>query len=236
MEFVWRKCLYRASKNCLEYIIPPLLQPLKRPAFLTRGAATAKGKVQPKKKNVVRKKTLKPAKAPSATRTAETERAKAMIQSCMNAPTPVRYLKKKDRLREIEREKLGLISKERQRELDMEKEKKKQANKEKPTTDKREELDVVKLGIFDKDEIEIPSFELTVEEGKRLAKEYSRVLMRDLRKSQAEETMRLQLKNEAIAALPLRLREAALVPNFTPFPKNRHRAYLTPPIEGYDQK
>ncbi|XP_057872173.2 uncharacterized protein LOC131078484 [Cryptomeria japonica] len=236
MESLWRKCLSSASKNCLNYLTSPVLQPLNQPTLLTRGAATAKGKVQPKKKSVVRKKNAKPAKASSGAGSQQSQRIKATVQACMNAPTPLRYLKMKDRLREMEREKLGLISKQRQRELDMEKEKKKQEKKEKAITDEREELDVVKLGLFHKDEIEIPSFELTVEEGNRLAKEYSRLQMRNLRKTQAEETIRLKLKNEAIAALPLHLREAALVPDFTPFPLNRHRAYLTPPIEGYDQK
>lgn len=116
------------------------------------------------------------------------------------------------------------------------KRRKKTRKERKVITDEREELDVVKLGIFHKDEIEMPSFELTIEEGKRLAKEYSKLQMRNLRKTQAEETMRLKLKNEAIAALPLQLREAALVPDFTPFPPNRHRAYLTPPIEGYNER
>lgn len=82
----------------------------------------------------------------------------------------------------------------------------------------------------------IPKYELTVEDGRRLAKEYSRILMRKHRARQAAESAFLKLKKEAIEALPEDLKAAALVPDLTPFPKNRFMATLTPPIEGYIEK
>ena len=57
--------------------------------------------------------------------------------------------------------------------------------------------------------------------------------MRRHRARQKAEADFLKLKKEAIEALPEKLREAALVPDFTLFPSNRLMATLTPPIEGY---
>lgn len=243
MEVLWRRCITRATKY-FDKPIQPLLEATNNPydtgvrssvqLSFTRGAATKKGKVAALKRRSVVKKTTKSGKDSSGGGSKESQQFKELIKKCLDAPTPVRYLKEKDRIREMEREKLGLISKDRQRELDMEKQMKKKLKEGEIVTETKEQLDPVALGIVDKDEI--PSFEFTVEEGRRLAKEYSRMLARDLRARQAEESMRLKLKNDAIAALPPRLREAALVPDFTPFPANRHRAYLTPPIEGYSQK
>ncbi|KAF8364657.1 hypothetical protein HHK36_018617 [Tetracentron sinense] len=72
--------------------------------------------------------------------------------------------------------------------------------------------------------------------GRRLAKEYNRVLMRRLRTRQTAESTLLLLKKEAIEALPENLKTIALVPDLTPFPANRFMATLTPPIEGYIEK
>ena len=55
----------------------------------------------------------------------------AILQSCLDAPSPVRHLKEKDRLRELEREKLGLVSKEKERALERDKAKAKAIAKEK---------------------------------------------------------------------------------------------------------
>lgn len=163
------------------------------------------------------------------------ERINRMIDSCLDAPTPVRYLTPKDRRREAEREKMGLISRDRQREIDEAKKK---------GADRKEEeervvmgtpgLDLISLGVVDGEKV--PKYELTVEDGRRLAKEYSRVLMRRHRARQAAETTLLRLKKEAIAALPEKLRVAAMVPDLAPFPTNRYMATLTPPIEGYIEK
>jgi hypothetical protein len=76
-------------------------------------------------------------------------------------------------------------------------------------------------------------YELTKEEGMRLAKEYSRFLVKEARLKAAAENVRLQLKKDAIAALPPHLREKALVPDLTPFPPTRIPASLTPSIPGY---
>ncbi|KAJ0979288.1 hypothetical protein J5N97_014762 [Dioscorea zingiberensis] len=153
-----------------------------------------------------------------------------MVDSCLNAPTPIPYLPPKQRQREVEREKLGLVSKHRQRELEL----KKSPPKDEPVIMGTPGLDFISLGLVDADKI--PKYELTVEDGRRLAKEYSRVLMRKHRARQAAESTLLRLKKEAIAALPEKLREAAMVPDFTPFPANRFMATLTPPIEGYIEK
>ncbi|KAL8062818.1 hypothetical protein ABFX02_02G171900 [Erythranthe guttata] len=95
-------------------------------------------------------------------------------------------------------------------------------------------MDLITLGLVDADKI--PKYELNVEDGRMLAKEYSRVLMRKHRARQASESMLLKCKKEAIDALPEELKEAALVPDLTPFPINRFMATLTPPIEGYIEK
>ncbi|XP_042520209.1 uncharacterized protein LOC122093793 [Macadamia integrifolia] len=164
-----------------------------------------------------------------------TEHLNKMVDSCMDAPTPIRYLTPKQKGREAEREKLGLISKERQREIDALKAKKKgKSEEESPMVIGTPGLDLISLGLVD--EKDIPKYELTVEDGRRLAKEYSRVLMRRHRARQAAESTLLRLKKEAIEALPENLREAALVPDLTPFPANRFMATLTPPIEGYIEK
>lgn len=167
------------------------------------------------------------------------ERINRMIDSCLDAPTPVRYLSPKDRRREAEREKMGLISRDRQREIDAAKMKKGADRKEDEEEEERvvmgtPGLDLISLGVVDGEKV--PKYELTVEDGRRLAKEYSRVLMRRHRARQASETTLLRLKKEAIAALPEKLRVAAMVPDLTPFPTNRYMATLTPPIEGYIEK
>jgi hypothetical protein len=92
-------------------------------------------------------------------------------------------------------------------------------------------MDYISLGLVDEEAI--PKYELTVEDGKRLAKEYSMVLMKRHRARQKAETDFLKLIKEAIEALPKKLKEAALVPDLTPFPASRYMATFTPPIEGY---
>ncbi|XP_031484679.1 uncharacterized protein LOC116253856 [Nymphaea colorata] len=233
---------------------PPALIPTEPPSLLipragVSGTAKGKGKLksgQPLKRSKITKKKGAAAPPPSEGRGrgGEAERLRRLAESCLNAPTPIRYLTEKQRRREAEREKLGLISKERQRELDMAKakSKKKEGSDGAPATPPwtRESwigtpgLDPISLGLID--EKDLIKYELTVEDGRRLAKEYSRVLMRKTRARQAAESTLLKLKKEAIAALPDHLREAALVPDLTPFPANRYMATLTPPIQGYVDK
>lgn len=173
---------------------------------------------------------------PSATKGHRKGQLEQMIDDCLQARAPVRVLKPKERAREAEREKMGLISEARKQEI---------ANfkKTKNKIDGDEDLsgligpkglDLITLGVVDSDKI--PKYELTVEDGRRLAKEYSRVLMRKHRARQAAETGLLKCKKAAIEALPESLREAALVPDLTPFPVKRFMATLTPPIEGYIEK
>lgn len=167
------------------------------------------------------------------------ERPDRLEHLCLNAPSPIRYLNPRDRAREAQREKLGLISKERQRELDILKKSKNKKDKEKDKSGFSEimgtpGLDLISLGLVDADKI--PKYELTAEDGKRLAKEYSRVLMRRHRARQAAESTLLRMKKEAIEALPDNLKAPALIPDLTPFPANRFMATLTPPIEGYIDK
>ncbi|EOA17331.1 hypothetical protein CARUB_v10005602mg [Capsella rubella] len=159
-----------------------------------------------------------------------------LYDQCLNAPCPVRYLRPKDIEREAKREKLGLISKDRQREIEIQK-------KGGPftmgvTTEPMRigtpGLDYISLGIFTEDEL--PKYKVTVEDGKRLAKEYSRVLMREHRARRVAETNLLKLRKAAIEALPENLKKAALERDLTPFPANRGMATLTPPIEGYLEK
>ena len=162
----------------------------------------------------------------------ERQERERLYEQCLQAPTPLRHLTQKEREREAEREKLGLISKDRQREIDMMKRKDDKFKvSEKPTIIGTPGLDYVTLGLVDAEKL--PKYGLTVEDGRRLAKEYSRVLMRKHRARQAAESNLLRMKKEAIEALPEGLREAALVPDLAPFPVNRFMATLTPPIEGY---
>ncbi|XP_057454734.1 uncharacterized protein LOC130746200 [Lotus japonicus] len=203
-------------------------------------SGTAKGKAKIKagalkRSRITTKKGSEPSSGPPVGSRERQER-ELLYERCLNAPTPVRYLTPKQKKREAEREKMGLISKERQRELDMMK--KKVFNKykvpEKPTIIGTPGLDYVTLGLVDVEKL--PKYELTVEDGRRLAKEYSRVLMRKTRARQAAETNLLRMKKEAIEALPPHLKEAALVPDLAPFPANRFMATLTPPIPGYIDK
>ncbi|GAB4844552.1 hypothetical protein Ancab_037934 [Ancistrocladus abbreviatus] len=151
-----------------------------------------------------------------------------MANKCLTAATPIRFLKPKQREREAKREKLGLISKERQREMEMLKKQAKEGTGfEKPMIIGPPGFDLISLGLVDAEAI--PKYELTVEDGRRLAKEYSRVLMRKHRARQKAETTLLRMKKEAIEALPEHLKSAALVPDLTPFPANRFMATLTPP-------
>lgn len=158
-----------------------------------------------------------------------------MVDDCLRSTAPLRHLKPKEREREAKREKMGLISETRKLEIERLKKMKKAGDgNDRPEIMGTPGLDLVTLGVVDADKI--PKYELNVEDGKRLAKEYSRVLMRKHRARQAAETNLLKCKKEAIAALPDGLRAAALVPDLTPFPVNRVMASLTPPIEGYAEK
>ncbi|CAA7054611.1 unnamed protein product [Microthlaspi erraticum] len=155
-----------------------------------------------------------------------------LYDQCINAPCPVRYLKPKEREREAMREKLGLISKARQREIEIQK---KSGNFSAKVSDEPMRigapgLDYISLGIFTEDEL--PKYKVTVEDGKRLAKEYSRVLMREHRAKQVAEKNLMKLQEAAVEALPEGLKMADL----TPFPAIRGAATLTPPIEGYLEK
>ncbi|XP_048572815.1 uncharacterized protein LOC125553096 [Triticum urartu] len=212
-------------------------------------SGTSKGKAKlkagmPLRRSVIAKKGGAPATAGSGGagrgRREAMERITQIAESCLKSSTPLRHLSPKERLREAKREELGLISKERQRELDAAKAKAKAKSKGASGGDGDRVLmgppglDYISLGLVDEEAI--PEYELTVEDGRRLAKEYSRVLMRRHRARQTAESTLLRLKKEAIAALPEKLRAAAMVPDMTPFPANRYMATLTPPIEGYIEK
>ncbi|CAA3011617.1 Hypothetical predicted protein [Olea europaea subsp. europaea] len=155
-----------------------------------------------------------------------------MVDKCLSATSPVRFLKAKEKTREAEREKMGLISKAREQEV--QKLKKKGKDFGSPMIIGTPGMDLITLGVVDADKM--PKYELTVEDGRRFAKEYSRILMRKRRARQAAESTLLRLKKKAIEALPENLKAAALVPDLTPFPMNRFLATLTPPIEGYIEK
>ncbi|XP_044494966.1 uncharacterized protein LOC123217938 [Mangifera indica] len=196
-----------------------------------KGKAKLKAGVQLKRNKISTKKGSSAAAKPYVP-----DEKQKLYEQCLNAPTPVRYLTPKERKREIEREKLGLVSKDRLREIEILKKggKASMGISDEPMIMGTPGLDLISLGLVDAEKI--PKYELTVEDGRRLAKEYSRVLMRRHRARQAAESTLLRLKKEAIEALPEGLKEAALVPDLTPFPVNRFMATLTPPIEGYLEK
>jgi hypothetical protein len=113
---------------------------------LTRSASgTAKGKAKIKAGQVLKRASMSKKKQaseePSSSRGGRADkevvdRLTTMTNSCLSAPTPIRYLSAQKRAREAEREKLGLFSKERQREIDMIKAQKKAA-KEGKTEEQR---------------------------------------------------------------------------------------------------
>lgn len=63
------------------------------------------------------------------------------------------------------------------------------------------------------------------------AKEYSSLMMKAHRAQQRMESLRLQYKQAAIAAVPEgKLRDAAKEPDYTPFPAKMVAPALTPPL------
>ncbi|KAF5738351.1 Copper ion binding isoform 1 [Tripterygium wilfordii] len=201
-----------------------------------KGKAKLKAGVTLKRSKISTKKGAQGGDSAEPKRRPQDDAQQRLYDQCINAPTPVRYLKPKEKAREAEREKLGLISQDRQREIEIAKKGGKAAMgvPDEPMIMGTPGLDLITLGLVDAEKI--PKYELTVEDGRRLAKEYSRVLMRKHRARQAAETAFLKLKKEAIEALPEKLKAAALVPDLSPFPANRFMATLTPPIEGYIEK
>ncbi|CAH8385818.1 unnamed protein product [Eruca vesicaria subsp. sativa] len=172
---------------------------------------------------------------PAKGKTRISDEKQKLYEQCLNAPCPIRSLTPKEAQREAQREKLGLISKDKQREIETQKKAKGINNTDsEPVRIGTTGLDYVSLGIFKAEEL--VKYKVTAEDGERLAKENSKVLMRENRERRAAETVLLSLKKAAIEALPERLRVAALEPDLTPFPANRGMATLTPPIEGYLEK
>ncbi|GJP40197.1 hypothetical protein CLOM_g24474 [Closterium sp. NIES-68] len=79
--------------------------------------------------------------------------------------------------------------------------------------------------------------EATRAEETRMAKEYSRLMMQQHHQQRGAESARLKLKLAAIQALPAgKLRDAAMLPDFTPFPSNRIPPSLTPPIKELQEE
>ncbi|XP_076957443.1 uncharacterized protein LOC143632920 [Bidens hawaiensis] len=208
------------------------------------GTAKGKGKLKDGKTLTRSKITIKkgqqqkpdPSDSKSGPRRSHLE---VLIDGCLQAKAPVRHLTPKERAREAEREKMGLISEDRKLEITNFKKNIKNNNNNDNNSNKLgligpEGLDLITLGVVDGEKV--PKYELTVEDGRKLAKEYSRILMRKHRARQAAESALLKCKKEAVQALPDGLREKALVPDLTPFPVNRFLATLTPPIEGYVEK
>lgn len=186
-----------------------------RIAPFARASEAAEKVKQKKKKDKAKKDRKKAGAADPGESERDRHRFDSLVEKALSCPPPLRFVKEKERLREKEMEKYGLMTKERQIEVEQEK--------------AREKAKKKAAGTAEEAEAEPP---LTAEEGMRLAKEYSRLLMQDDRKRAAGETLRLRLKKEAIEALPPQLKEAALVPDLTPFP-GLGPATLTPPIPGF---
>eukprot|EP00252_Welwitschia_mirabilis_P014147 TRINITY_DN31193_c0_g1_i1.p1 TRINITY_DN31193_c0_g1~~TRINITY_DN31193_c0_g1_i1.p1 ORF type:complete len:263 (-),score=66.95 TRINITY_DN31193_c0_g1_i1:13-801(-) len=228
MASLWRRFLINSTANRASDLLENAYQ-----LTFNRGVSkTPKGKknlLVPKKKNVLggkAKKKSKGEKEPEDLGVDETKRFQALLMTFLDASVPKRYRGEKDRKRQMEREKLGLVSKQRQREIEIEKELERKAK------------DIILTEEDDQGEMEgepIPQFQLTVDNGIRLAKCYSRLMMQDLRQRQKELNTRLRLKHDAILALPAPLREAALVPDISPFPAFQLRG-LELPGEEHDQK
>nr|XP_043618877.1 uncharacterized protein LOC122590770 [Erigeron canadensis]XP_043618878.1 uncharacterized protein LOC122590770 [Erigeron canadensis] len=206
------------------------------------GTAKGKGKVKEGQALKRSKITIKKGGPQQPTSDPETKgqrksQLEVMVDGCLQAKAPVRFLKPRERAREAQREKMGLLSENRKLEIANFRKSAKTGKDEAANGSGRigpDGLDLITLGVVDGEKI--PKYELTVEDGMKLAKEYSRILMRKHRARQAAETGLLKCKKEAIEALPDKLKEKALVPDLEPFPANRFMATLTPPIEGYVQK
>ncbi|KZV52136.1 hypothetical protein F511_07091 [Dorcoceras hygrometricum] len=199
------------------------------------GTAKGKGKIkagQPLKRSKVTTKKGAAADSPQKDGPRKRSEIEEIVEQCLTATAPIRFLKPKEKAREAEREKMGLVSK--GNEQAKHKLKKLGKDFDSPFIMGTPGMDFITLDLVDADKI--PTYELTVEDGRRLAKEYSRVLMRKHRVRQTAESMLLLLKKEAIETLPEHLKAAALVPDLSPFPINRFMATLTPPIEGYIEK
>ncbi|KAK1377188.1 Copper ion binding [Heracleum sosnowskyi] len=203
-------------------------------------SGTAKGKAKLKSGQVLKRSTMSikkgtaqpdPASKGPGPRKSEFEQ---MVDDCLRATAPLRRAKPKERAREAMREKMGLLSESRKLEIQQLKKQSKMKDNDEPGIIGTPGLDLISLGLVNADEV--PKYKLTVEDGKKLAKEYSRVLMRKHRARQAAETNLLRCKKEAIEALPEELKVAALVPDLAPFPMNRFMATLTPPIDGFVDK
>ncbi|KAI6702556.1 hypothetical protein NL676_011692 [Syzygium grande] len=81
-------------------------------------SGTAKGKAKLKAGQTLKRSRLTTKKSPGPSDSATKgggkrgpSEAEALVEACLNAPTPLRYLTEKQRAREAEREKMGLISK-----------------------------------------------------------------------------------------------------------------------------
>lgn len=121
------------------------------------------------------------------------------------------------RRREAEREKLGLVSKLRKRDLEIMNVRSASANVKAPESSVNgttmmgpEGMSLMELGFVDGEKVKC--LKMTVEEGRTLAKEYSRLLMRWDRERQRMEMELLRLRIDAINALPENLKKAALWP------------------------
>lgn len=199
-------------------------------------SGTAKGKGKLKTGQTFKRSKITTKKGGAAASAKDGPRKKSnfdeTVDQCLAATAPLRFMKPKEREREAEREKMGLISK--ANEQAKEKLKKQKDEFSSPWIIGTPGLDFISLGLVDADKI--PKYDLTVEDGRMLAKEYTKVLMRSHRARQAAISALLQCKKEAIEALPENLKAAALVPDLTPLPANRLMASLTPPIEGYVER
>lgn len=198
-------------------------------------SGTAKGKAKlkdgkPLKKNkIVTKKGVSSAPKGGPRITSESE---ALVDEVLLATAPVRFLTPKERARDVEREKMGLISK--AREEEKKKLKKHQKTFSSPFIIGTPGLDLITLGVVDADKI--PKYELTVEDGSWLAREYGKVLKLKSNESYGAETALIKLKKEAIEALPEHLRMHALSIDSSNFPGKKLMATVTPPIEGYIER
>lgn len=138
---------------------------------------------------------------------------------------PVKHRRVIDRLntklrrREAVREKLGLVSKLRTRDLEVQKVKSEAAKadpEDGPTIMGLQGMTLPLLGLVDI--AAVPKYRLTVEDGRVLAKDYSRLLMMWNRQRHMAETQLMELRKKAIEALPDKLKRAALLP--LPLKKN----------------
>ncbi|KAK7399163.1 hypothetical protein VNO78_10339 [Psophocarpus tetragonolobus] len=95
-------------------------------------------------------------------------------------------------------------------------------------------LDYVSLGLVDVDKL--PKYDLTVEDGRRLAKEYSRILMRKHRARKAIESNLLRMEKRFMDVLFLDVLSCSYASHLQQLIKEQHEELLEEGVEMVEEE